>query len=63
MLNLTRRVGEKIFIGPDVVVTVISVTRDEIRLGIDAPRSVPIFRSELLPAGPGTHKPRQEGKE
>ena len=47
MLVLTRKVDEKIVIG-DIVVTVIEIRGDRVRLGIDAPRSVNIMRSELL---------------
>jgi len=50
MLVLSRRVGEKIVIGDDIVVTVVEVHRDSVRLGVDAPRSVPVNRAELLEA-------------
>lgn len=42
--------GEKIVIGEDIVITVVEVHRDAVRLGIDAPRSVPVNRAELLEA-------------
>ena len=48
MLVLSRRVGESITIGDDVVVTVLEVRGDVVRVGIDAPRSVPVHRTELL---------------
>lgn len=47
MLVLTRRAGESIVIGNDVTVTVLEVRGDQIRLGIDAPRDVPIHREEV----------------
>lgn len=50
MLVLSRRLGEKIVIGDDIVVTVVEVHRDSVRLGIDAPKSVAINRAELLAA-------------
>ena len=50
MLVLSRRIGEKIVIGEGIVVTVVEVHRDSVRLGVDAPRSVPINRAELLQA-------------
>lgn len=50
MLVLSRRVGEKIVIGDGIVVTVVEVHRDSVRLGVDAPRSVPVNRAELLQA-------------
>ena len=49
MLTLTREVGEKIIIGDDVVVTVISVSENgRVRLGIEAPRQIRIDRAEVL---------------
>jgi carbon storage regulator len=51
MLVLSRKFGEKIQIGEDITVTVVDIDRGKIRLGIEAPRDVPIFRQELLPLG------------
>ena len=48
MLVLTRRSGESIVIGNDVVVTVLDVRGDQVRIGIDAPRSVQIHREEVF---------------
>jgi carbon storage regulator len=50
MLVLSRRVGERLVIGDDIVVTVIEVRSDGVRLGIDAPRSVSVHRAEVLDA-------------
>lgn len=50
MLVLSRRIGEKIVIGDGIVVTVVEVHRDSVRLGVDAPRSVPVNRAELVKA-------------
>ena len=47
MLVLTRRVGEVVVIGNDVVVTVLSVSGRQVRIGIKAPSTVPILRQEL----------------
>jgi carbon storage regulator len=49
MLVLSRKLGEKIFIGDNVCITVVDIDRGKIRLGIEAPRDVPIYRQELLP--------------
>ncbi len=49
MLVLSRKLGEKIFIGDNICITVVDVDRGKVRLGIEAPRDVPIFRQELLP--------------
>ncbi|WNB85225.1 carbon storage regulator CsrA [Cellulomonas sp. ATA003] len=50
MLVLSRRVGERLMIGDDVVLTVLEVRSDGVRLGIDAPRSVVINRAEVIEA-------------
>ncbi len=47
MLILTRRAGEGIDIGLDVEITVLEVSGEHVRIGITAPRSVPVVRSEL----------------
>ena len=49
MLVLSRKLGEKIFIGENICITVVDIDRGKIRLGIEAPRDVPIYRQELLP--------------
>lgn len=49
MLALTREVGQKILIGDDIVVTVLSVAPNgRVRLGIDAPRHIRIDREEVI---------------
>lgn len=47
MLILTRRVGEKLQIGDDVSVTVLSIKGNQVRIGIDAPDDVTIHREEI----------------
>ena len=47
MLVLSRKAGESIVIGGDVVVTVLEVRGDLVRVGIDAPRSVSVNRKEI----------------
>ena len=47
MLVLTRKPGEKIHIGSGITITVVEINGNKIRLGIDAPEDVPIFRAEL----------------
>ncbi|MBL8867140.1 MAG: carbon storage regulator [Planctomycetia bacterium] len=49
MLVLSRKLGEKIFIGETICITVVDIDRGKIRLGIQAPRDVPIYRQELVP--------------
>ena len=48
MLVLTRRVNERIVIGDNIVVTVLEVHGDQVRIGIDAPREVKVFREEVI---------------
>ncbi len=50
MLVLSRKVGERIYIGDDVSVTVVRISPTEVRIGIEAPLSAPIVRKELLDA-------------
>lgn len=50
MLVLTRRTNESIVIGDDIVVTVLDVKGDQVRIGIRAPRSVPVHREEVYAA-------------
>jgi carbon storage regulator len=47
VLILTRRVGESIVVGDDIVLTVFEVRGDAVRIGIDAPRSVRVNRKEV----------------
>jgi carbon storage regulator len=47
MLVLTRKTNQSIMIGDEVEVTVLAVSRDKIRLGITAPREVPVYRKEV----------------
>jgi len=47
VLVLTRKVGEKINIGDDIILRVLEIDRASVRLGIDAPRQVSIFRHEV----------------
>jgi carbon storage regulator len=50
MLILSRRPGESVAIGDDVVVTVVGVSGNQIRLGITAPREVRVLREEIYKA-------------
>ncbi len=52
MLVLSRKTHQRIRLGDSIVVTVIDVGGDRVRLGIEAPRDVPILREELQRAQP-----------
>jgi carbon storage regulator len=47
MLVLTRRVGEQILIGDEIVLTVVRIQGDKVRLGIEAPKHIAVHRDEL----------------
>jgi carbon storage regulator len=47
LLVLTRKSGQSIMIGDDIEVSVLAVSKDKIRVGITAPKSVPVFRKEV----------------
>jgi len=47
MLVLSRKIGESIVIGPGIIVTVVRVDGDAVRVGIQAPKDVPIHRLEI----------------
>ena len=57
MLVLTRKLMERLYIGGDICVTVVRLEGGQVRLGIDAPKHVPVVRAELLPRGDGSSLP------
>jgi carbon storage regulator len=50
MLIITRRAGEKVMLGDDIVVEVMEVAGNTVRIGIKAPRSLPVYREEIWDA-------------
>jgi carbon storage regulator len=66
MLVLSRKVNEQIVIGNNIRMTVVSIRGNQVRIGFEAPLSVPVFRDELrhehwppmFPAGAATALPR-----
>jgi carbon storage regulator len=48
MLILSRKINEKIMIGDNISISIIGIKGDQIRIGVDAPRSVKVFRQEVL---------------
>lgn len=57
MLVLTRRSGEAVYIGEDIVVRVLEINGGQVRLGFDVPKKINVAREELLKENP---KPAKE---
>ena len=47
MLALSRKPGESIIVGPDIEFTVLEIRGDQVKIGINAPKEVPIYRKEI----------------
>ena len=47
MLALSRKQGESIVIGNNIEITVLEAKRDQVKIGISAPKSVPVYRKEI----------------
>lgn len=52
MLILSRKIGERIMIGDNITITVVVIEPGKVRIGIEAPRDIPVYREELLPKKP-----------
>jgi carbon storage regulator len=50
MLILSRKVDEKIMIGDDISISILDIRGDQVRLGVNAPKSVKVFRQEVFDA-------------
>ncbi|MCL2175420.1 MAG: carbon storage regulator CsrA [Treponema sp.] len=50
MLILSRKLNEKIVIGEDITISIIEIRGDQVRIGIDAPKTVKVFRQEVFDA-------------
>jgi len=56
MLVLSRKINETIVIGDNIKVTLLGIDGEKIKLGVDAPRDIKVFREELLEATKSTNK-------
>jgi carbon storage regulator CsrA len=65
MLILTRRIGEKLVIGDNVIITIMAAKGSQIRIGIEAPRDIQVHREEIyqriLNERKGLNSARQRG--
>lgn len=59
MLVLSRKKGESIVIDSDITVTVVEIRGDKVRLGIVAPKEIPVHRREIFDVIKGKDKPTQ----
>ena len=60
MLVLSRKAGEKIVIGRNIVVEVVEIRKGQVRLGVRAPQAIEIFREEIFDERNGaTHAPTE----
>ena len=57
MLMMTRRAGQKIILGDDITIEVVEVAGNTVRLGVDAPRSIPVYREEIWTAVRAENEP------
>jgi len=48
MLVISRKINEKIKIGDDIEITIVSIDKNQVRIGINAPKNITILRSELI---------------
>lgn len=47
MLALSRKINESIMIGHDIEITILEIKGEQVKIGIDAPKSVPLYRKEI----------------
>jgi carbon storage regulator len=62
MLILSRKVDEKIMIGDDISISIIEIRGDQVRIGVDAPKKVKVFRQEVFEAIKAENKAAAESR-
>lgn len=48
MLVLSRKIGEKIYIGENICICIVDIDRGKVRIGLEVPRDTPIYRQEVM---------------
>ncbi|MBX6314737.1 MAG: carbon storage regulator [Isosphaeraceae bacterium] len=52
MLVLSRKLGQRFQVGPDIRITIVKIDRHSVRIGVEAPQDVTICREEIIPLEP-----------
>ena len=60
MLVLTRKTNQSIMIGDEIEITVLAVSGEKVRIGIEAPRDIPVFRQEVYAGRARSEGPRRD---
>lgn len=62
MLALARKINQSIMIGSDIEITLLEIKGDQVKIGINAPKSVPIYRNEIYMQIQDENKKASEGE-
>lgn len=62
MLALARKINQSIMIGNDIEITLLEIKGDQVKIGINAPKSVPIYRKEIYMQIQDENKKASEGE-
>ena len=62
MLALARKINQSIMIGSDIEITLLEIKGDQVKIGINAPKSVPIYRKEIYMQIQDENKKASEGE-
>lgn len=62
MLSLARKINQSIMIGSDIEITLLEIKGDQVKIGINAPKSVPIYRKEIYMQIQDENKKASEGE-
>lgn len=62
MLALARKINQSIIIGNDVEITLLEIKGDQVKIGINAPKSVPVYRKEIYKQIQDENKKASEGE-